>query len=164
MKRIGLAVFGLLVLSAGAVQAQLTDAQIIQRAVMAAPARARAGAAVVKWNPDFSYTTIKEGQGQWVCYDHSGGPGEQAFNVQCTNPGNLERVAQNYKLEAQAGGDRDRANELVAEAESNGTRVQPVYGSLRSKPERGSMDRRVAGNTYCQDQLRSACLYFLSRA
>lgn len=129
MKRILLAIVGLLVLSSG-VEAQMTDAQLIERAVKAAPARARENAAVVKWNSDFTYTTIKEGTGQWVCYDHSGGPGEAPFNVQCTQPGNLDRVAQNYRLEAQANGDRDRANELVAEAEANGTRVQPVYGSV----------------------------------
>jgi hypothetical protein len=130
MKRIVLAILGVLTISAGAQAQMLTDAQLIARAVMAAPERARDGAAVVKWSADGSYTQIKEGTGQWVCYDHSGGPGEQPFNVQCTQPGNLARVAQNYKLEAQAGGDRQKAAQLVAEAEANGTRVQPVYGSV----------------------------------
>jgi hypothetical protein len=129
MKRMLLAVVGVLLLSGG-VEAQMTDAQMIQRALSAAPPRARDGAAVVKWDADGSYTTIKEGSGQWVCYDHSGGPGEAPFAVQCTNPGNLERVAQNFKLEAQAQGNHDQSEELVKEAEANGTRVLPVYGSV----------------------------------
>lgn len=128
MKRIILAVFGVLS-AAGAVEAQMTDAQLIERALLAAPARARENAAVVKWNADHTYTQIKEGAGTLVCYDHSGAAGEQPFAVQCTHPGNLPRVQQNYQLEAQAAGNRETLNALIAAAEANGTRVLPVYGS-----------------------------------
>jgi hypothetical protein len=38
-------------------------------------------------------------------------------------------VAQNYRIEAQANGDRDTIERLVTEAEQNGTREMPVYGS-----------------------------------
>lgn len=42
--------------------------------------------------------------------------------------GNLERVAQNFKLVAS--GDRATRQKLLDEAEKNGTRVKPVYGSM----------------------------------
>jgi hypothetical protein len=128
MKRILLAILGLLAF-AGGVEAQFTDAQLIERALLAAPARARENAAVVKWNADHTYTEIKAGAGTLVCYDHSGAAGEQPFSMQCTHPGNLPRVQQNYQLEAQAEGNRDAINALVLEAEQNGTRIAPVYGS-----------------------------------
>lgn len=132
MKRIILAVVGALSVATG-VQAQtymeLSNAQLIERALAAAPARARDGAAVVKWNADFTYTTIKEGDGTLACYDHSGGPGERPFAVQCTSPGNLDRVAQSYRFEAEAMGDRQAVQARVAAAEADGSRVKPVYGS-----------------------------------
>jgi hypothetical protein len=135
MKRIMLTVAGMLSV-ASAVEAQATfltlpNDQLIARAVLAAPAGAgRDGAAVVKWNADNTYTQIKEGSGTLVCYDHSGGPGEQPFAVQCTNPGNLPRVQQNFQIEAQAAGDRDRLRSLLQAAEANGTRVRPEFGSV----------------------------------
>jgi hypothetical protein len=64
-----------------------------------------------------------------VCYDHSGAAGEQPFSVQCTHPGNLPRVQQNYQIEAQAEGNRDAINAMILEVEQNGTRIAPVYGS-----------------------------------
>jgi hypothetical protein len=130
MTRIVVAVLGVLAaLGTADAQAQLTDAQLIQRALLAAPERAREGAAVVKWNADHTYVQIKEGTGTLVCYDHSGAAFEQPFSVQCTHPGNLPRVQQNYRLEAQAAGNRETLNQLLAAAEQNGTRVRPVYGS-----------------------------------
>ena len=134
MKRIILAVVGAMSV-ASAVEAQATyltlpNDQLIARAVLAAPGAARENAAVVKWNADNTYTTIKQGTGTLVCYDHSGGPGERPFAVQCTNPGNLPRVKQNYEIEAQAAGDRDRLRSLLQAAEGNGTRVQPEFGSV----------------------------------
>ena len=126
MKRIILAVLGALTVSAG-VEAQNT-AQTIERALAAAPARARDGASVVRWNADFTYETIREGTNQMVCYDRSGDPGEAAFAVQCTVLGNLERVAQNRRFEA--GGDAVATRAMVAAAEENGTRVMPVFGSV----------------------------------
>jgi hypothetical protein len=133
MKRTMLAVVGVMSVATAA-QAQtyteLPNDQLIARALSAAPAAAREGAMVVKWAPDGTYTTIKEGTGTLVCYDHSGGVGEQAFAVQCTNPGNLPRVQQNYRIEAQAAGNRQQLATLLSAAESNGTRVQPVFGSV----------------------------------
>ncbi len=128
MKRILFALFGVLA-AASSAEAQMTDAQLIERALLAAPARARETTAVIKWNADHTWTQIKEGTGTLVCYDHSGAAGEQPFSMQCTHPGNLPRVQQNYQLEARAAGDRDVLNQLVDEAEANGTRIAPVYGS-----------------------------------
>ncbi|MEQ1855130.1 MAG: hypothetical protein ABL963_01605 [Longimicrobiales bacterium] len=133
MKRI---IFGVLagLATATTVQAQtyttLPNDQLIARALSAAPAAARESAMVVKWAADGSYATIKEGTGALVCYDHSGGAGEQPFAVQCTNPGNLPRVQQNYRLEAQAAGNRDQLRTLLQTAEGNGTRVRPEFGSV----------------------------------
>ncbi len=133
MKRIFFAVVGGLCMATAA-QAQtyttLPNEQLIARALSAAPAAAREAATVVKWAADGSYTTIKQGTGAIVCYDHSGGAGEQPFAVQCTNPGNLPRVQQNYRLEAQAAGNRDQLRTLLQAAESNGTRVRPEFGSV----------------------------------
>lgn len=128
MKRMIVAVLGVLAASAGA-EAQSTD-EIIQRALAPLSARQAEGAAVVQWNADHSYTTLKEGTNALVCYDRSSDPGRPAFAVQCTSVGNLERVAQNRRFAAEAAGDRELNARLVAEAEANGTRVPAVFGSL----------------------------------
>jgi hypothetical protein len=128
MKRILLAILVVLG-TADSVEAQMTDAQLIERAVLAAPARARESAAVIKWNADHTWTEIRAGTGTLVCYDHSGAAGEQPFSMQCTHPGNLPRVQQNYQIEAQAEGNRDAINALILEVEQNGTRIAPVFGS-----------------------------------
>ena len=84
---------------------------------------------MVQWNADHSYTTLKEGTNNWVCYDRSSDAGRPAFAVQCTAIGNLERVAQNRRFAAEAAGDRDVNARLVAEAAANGSRVPAVFGS-----------------------------------
>ena len=126
MKRIILAVVGLLTVSAGA-DAQST-AQTIERALLAAPGNARENATVISWNADYTYRTLKEGSSQLVCYDRSGDPGQPAFAVACTVLGNLDRIAQNRRFAAE-GGDRAGVRGLVAAAHANGTRVPPVFGS-----------------------------------
>ncbi len=98
MKRIIPIVLGVLAVAAGAF-AQ-TDADMIARALAAAPAQQKDNATVVKWKADGTYDTIKKGTNRLVCYDRSGEPGRAAFAVQCTSIGNLERVAQNRKFEA----------------------------------------------------------------
>lgn len=126
MKRIVLIVLGVLAVSSSA-SAQ-TTAQIIERALAAAPARAREGAAVIKWNPDQTYETLKKGTSRLVCYDRSGEPGEQPFAVQCTSVGNLDRVAQNRRFETEQ--DKAKRQAMLDAAEANGTRVKPEYGSV----------------------------------
>jgi hypothetical protein len=126
MKRILLAVLGLMMFSGGA-DAQST-AQTIERALLAAPARAREDATVISWNADYTHRTLKEGTSELVCYDRSGDPGQPAFAVACTSMGNLDRIAQNRRFNAE-GGDRAGIRALVAAADRNGTRVPPLFGS-----------------------------------
>ena len=126
MIRIVAIAFGVLAISTSAL-AQ-TTAEPIDRALAAAPRQMREGAAVIKWKPDYTYETLKKGTNRLVCYDRSGEPGEQAFAVQCTSVGNLERVAQNRRFEAAT--DRTKRQEALDAAEANGTRVKPEYGSV----------------------------------
>src|SRR5215212_1179506 len=100
MRRVAAVLVGALALSTIAL-AQ-TAAESTERALAAAPRQMREGATVIKWKPDYTYDTIKKGTNRLVCYDRSGEPGEQAFAVQCTSVGNLERVAQNRRFEAEA--------------------------------------------------------------
>jgi hypothetical protein len=113
----------------------------IEKALLAAPASLRPNAMVIKWKPDFTYDTLREGTNKLVCYDRSGQPLQQAFAVECTMVGNLPRVAQNMKFEAE-GGDRAKANALLDAAEKNGTRVKPEFGSVfynQSGPDQARM-------------------------
>ena len=128
MKRMVLIIlgFGAVVLSSN-VYAQ-TDAQLIEQSLAAAPRRGRDDATVVKWAADHTYTTIKEGTNQIVCYSRADQRYRPPFAVQCTNLANLERVAQNRRFRAES---TDAAGELalVAGAAKDGTRVPAEYGS-----------------------------------
>jgi hypothetical protein len=126
MKRMFPILVSVLAISASAL-AQ-TAAEMIDRALAAAPRQMKDGATVIKWNADFTYETLKKGTNRLVCYDRSGEPGRQAFAVQCTSIGNLERVAQNRKFEAMA--DKTARQAAIDAAEANGTRVKPEYGSV----------------------------------
>jgi hypothetical protein len=61
-----------------------------------------------------------------VCYDRSGQVGQAPFSVECTSIGNLNRVAQNIKMEAMGEGKQA----ALDAAEKDGTRVKPEYGSI----------------------------------
>lgn len=101
----------------------------IDNALAPIPARARAETTVVRWNADHTYEVLQEGSNQVVCYDRSDEARRAPFDVQCTSLGNLERVAQNRRFRAMSA-DRQEEGALVAAAEADGTRVDPVYGSL----------------------------------
>jgi hypothetical protein len=118
-------VFATLSMATAAV-AQTTDP--IAKALLAAPPNLRQAATVIKWNPDYTYETLKKGTGALVCYDRSGAPLQRPFAVECTMQANLPRVAQNMKFEAV--GDRAKANALLDAAEKDGTRVKPEFGSV----------------------------------
>ena len=120
-------VLGTLAVSATAF-AQPTDAERIERALMAAPRNMKEGATVVKWKADNTYETIKKCTNKMVCYDRSGDAGQQPFAVQCTSLANLDRVAQNRKFEAIA--DKTARQAAIDAAEKDGTRVKPEYGSV----------------------------------
>lgn len=100
----------------------------IEKALIAAPRNLREGATVIKWNPDFTYETLRKGTNRLVCYDQSGWATEQPFSVQCTSVTNLERVAQNKKFEAIA--DRTERQAAIEAAEKDGTRIKPEFGSV----------------------------------
>lgn len=126
MRRIIPIVLGALAISTSAL-AQ-TPEDTINRAVAAAPRQMREGATVIKWKPDFTYDTLRKGTNRLVCYDRSGEPGEQPFAVQCTSIGNLDRVAQNRKLEAEQ--DKAKRQAALDAAEKDGSRVKPEFGSV----------------------------------
>jgi len=117
--------FGVTAISAALAQ---TSNDKIERALAAAPRQMREGATVIEWKSDGTYDTIKKGANRLFCYDRSGEPGRQAFAVQCTSIGNLDRVAQNRKFEAIA--DKGARQKELDAAEANGTRAKPEYGSV----------------------------------
>lgn len=101
----------------------------IDKAVMALPAaNLRAAATVIKWEPDYTYETLRKGTNGLVCYDISGYPTHQPFMLECTMLANLPRVAQNLKFEAI--GDAKARQAAFDAAEKDGTRVKPEYGSV----------------------------------
>ena len=125
MKRIALLVLALATASTSAfAQAALDNDTIL----LAAPANLRADATVIKWKPDHTYDTIKKGTNKIVCYDRSGFPEQQAFSIECTSLGNLDRAAQNMKFEAL--GDKAKTQAALDAAEKDGTRVKPEFGSV----------------------------------
>ena len=126
MRRIVLIAFG--VMTIATVAAAQAPAEAIEKALLAAPRQARDAAMVIKWKPDFTYDTLRPGTNRIVCYDQSGLPSEQPFSVQCTSVGNLERVAQNRKLEVET--DRAKRQAAVDAAEKDGSRVKPEFGSV----------------------------------
>jgi len=98
----------------------------IDKALLAAPAQLKDAATVIKWKSDLTYDTLKKGTNRLVCYDRSGLPGQQAFSIECTSLGNLDRAAQNLKFEALGAGKQA----ALDAAEKDGTRVKPEYGSV----------------------------------
>ena len=128
MKRLVLLVLGVAA-AATAAHAQ-SNAELIEGALAAAPVRARDAAAVIQWNADFTYETLKEGTNRIVCYHRSDEARRQPFAVQCTSVANLERVAQSRRFRAEAGQDAAAERAMVDEAEANGTRIAPEFGSF----------------------------------
>jgi hypothetical protein len=98
----------------------------VDLALLAAPANLANQATVIKWKPDFTYTTLRKGTNRLVCYDRSGQPAQQPFSIECTSIGNLERVTQNMRFEAMG----DKRQAALDAAEKDGTRVKPEYGSI----------------------------------
>ena len=101
----------------------------VDLALLAAPAPLKDQATVIKWKPDFTYATLRKGTNRLVCFDKSGAPLQPAVSIECTQLGNLDRVAQNMKVEA-AAGDRAKAQAMFDAAEKEGTRVKPEFGSV----------------------------------
>jgi hypothetical protein len=101
----------------------------VDLAVLAAPATLRDQATVIKWNPtNWTYTTLRKGTNQIVCFDKSGLPGQLPFSLECTHLGNLDRAAQNMRFESEP--DRAKRTAALDAAEKDGTRAKPVFGSV----------------------------------
>lgn len=101
----------------------------VDKAVLAAPASMRNTATVIKWNPaDWTYTTLRKGSSNLVCFDKSGLPGQLPFSIECTSQGNLPRAAQNMKFETET--DRAKKQAALDAAEKDGTRAKPEFGSV----------------------------------
>jgi hypothetical protein len=112
------------VLEPGASQAD------VDKALLAAPAgNLRAQAMVIKWKPaDWTYETLRKGTNRLVCFDKSGLPGQLPFSIECTSIGNMDRVTQNMKFEAET--DRAKRQAAIDAAEKDGTRAKPEFGSV----------------------------------
>jgi hypothetical protein len=106
--------------------AALAQTPEIDTPLLAAPANLRQGATVVRWKADFTYDTLRTGTNRLVCYDRSGQPAQRPFSLECTSVGNMDRVAQNMRFEAMG----DKRQAALDEAEKNGTRVKPEFGSV----------------------------------
>lgn len=98
----------------------------IEKALIAAPAQLKDAATVIKWKPDYTYDTLKQGTNRLVCYDRSGLAGQQAYSIECTSIANLKRAAQNLKFEAQGA----QKQPMLDAAEKDGTREKPEFGSV----------------------------------
>jgi len=125
MKRIVPIVLGVLAVSTGALAQTGPD---LDKPLLAAPPNMKDAATVIKWKPDFTYDTLKKGTNRLVCYDLSGYPTHQPFTEECTSIANLDRVAQNLKLEAIP--DKAARDAAFDKAEKDGTRVKPEFGSV----------------------------------
>jgi len=124
MKKLFPIVFGVVAVSATAF-AQEAD---IDKALLAAPPNLKEAATVIKWKSDFTYDTLKKGTNRLVCYDLSGMPGHPPFTIECTSIANLDRVAQNLKIEAK--GEKKAVQDAFDAAEKDGSRVKPEFGSV----------------------------------
>jgi len=101
----------------------------IEKALLAAPRQQKDMATVIKWKPDFTYDTLRKGTNRLVCYDRSGQPGQQPFAIECTSIANLERVAQNLKIEA-ANADPKARRAAFEALEKEGKWIKPEFGSM----------------------------------
>jgi hypothetical protein len=101
----------------------------IEKALLPAPAQMKEGATVIKWKSDFTYDTVRKGTNRLVCYERPVPPGGQAFSVECTSIGNLERVATSLRIEASAT-DAKARRAAFEEAEKAGKWPKPEFGSV----------------------------------
>ena len=110
-----------------AVIAQTTE-EMIERALMAAPARGRDNAAVVRWDDNGTRVALRAGTNGLVCWDQSGWPGQRPFSVRCTNEANLPRVEQNREFLLKVGNVAE-AQAMFEAAEKDGTRKVAQFGT-----------------------------------
>jgi hypothetical protein len=125
MKRMLAIVFSILAVSAVAFAQGSAE---IDKALLAAPPNLKDGATVIHWKSDYTYDTLKKGTNKLVCYDRSGKPTHQPFDIECTSSTNLDRVAQTLKMEAIP--DKDARQKAFEDAEKAGGWTKPEFGSV----------------------------------
>lgn len=119
---------GLFLSSAMEVQAQ-TDQELVDRVLLASPARLRDDATVVGWRDDGSRVTLKAGSNGLVCWDQSGEPRKRTYASRCTSEANLPRLEQN-RVWNMSGKSREEIQAMMDEADKNGTREVSEFGSV----------------------------------
>lgn len=130
MKRTIFTALSILVFSAAAVaQAPTEEIEKALTPLQGAQANLRDGATVIKWKADFTYDTLRKGTNRMVCYDRSGQPGQAPFAVECTSIANLDRVAQNLKIEG-ANPDAKAKRAAFEDLEKAGKWTKPEMGSI----------------------------------
>jgi hypothetical protein len=101
----------------------------VDKALLASPPNLRNQATVIKWNPaDWTYTTLRKGTNNIVCFDKSGFPGQLPFSTECTMQGNMARAVQNMRFESEP--DRPKRQAALDAAEKDGSRAKPEFGSV----------------------------------
>ncbi len=126
MRHIALVVLSVLAVSTSAFAQSAAE---IEKALAAAPRQLREEATVVHWNDDFTYETLKNGTNRLVCYDRSGKYGQRPFSVECTSMANLDRVAQNLKVDSE-NSERAARRAAYEALERAGNWVEPEFGSV----------------------------------
>ena len=125
MRHIALVILSVLAVSTSA----FAQSAEIDKALLAAPRQLKEDATVIKWNADFTYQTLKNGSNRMVCYDRSEMYGQRAFSVECTSMANLNRVAQNLKVDSE-NSDRDARRAAYEAIERAGNWAKPEFGSV----------------------------------
>ena len=126
MKRMLLAVV-MTAIAAPALNAQ-SDQEMIDRAVLAAPANARMAATVVKWSEDGKRVVVRQGTNGMVCWDQALWPHQRPFSAHCTSEANLPRVEQNREFFYKATNAKE-AEAMIQASEKAGTRKLPEFGT-----------------------------------
>lgn len=106
-----------------------SPAEVVEAALSQSLYPIEGDAMLIDWNPDHTYEVVREGDNGFACYDRSDERDRAPFAAQCTNEGNLERVAQNRRFRAETD-DAEAEGARIRAAEEAGTRVLPEYGSL----------------------------------
>ena len=126
MKRFVLTM-GILCLATVPAQAQ-SHAEVIARAILAAPPAMQADAMVIRMATDGAHEMLRGGSNGLMCWDRSDEP-TRSFSVQCTSEENLDRVKQNRAWNL-SGKTAEAIRALRDAAEADGSRKVSKFGSV----------------------------------
>ena len=102
----------------------------VSLATLAAPPSMRDGATVLDLRADGTTEVLRQGTNGLICWNNRGRPGAMGpVDVQCTVEGNRARLEQNHAFES-GGGTVREVQDRFTQAEADGTRVMPVFGSI----------------------------------